>query len=74
MQYYAKIDRAGGPTECIETSTASAWKVFASLSEKKSIRTVTVFRKKTWEILSRIKQDENTGCLVQTSHPKYLED
>lgn len=74
MKYYARIDRSGVRTEVQEVSTASASKVLLLLPCISGVTTITVFRKKTWEILSRVKFDSQIGDFYQSGHPKYLED
>ena len=73
-RYYAKLDRAGHPTEIREVETTSAWKCLAAVKIDDSLKTITVFRKRTLEIMSRVRYEDGIGCFCQVSHPKYIED
>lgn len=74
VKYYVRFDRPGRPSEIMETETSSAIKCRAMLEKTDTPTTITVFRKKTWEILSRVRFVESISGYVQVSHPKYMED
>ena len=73
-EYIAVVCRMNSPTECFYCSTKSASKVLNSISEKHNITSVTVIRKYTHEILSRIKSAPLIDDFIQVSHPKYFEE